>query len=86
MAKREWFKWTFEIEVCRLWIEDGFNPDAETIKNALRSTFLSCATGPEVRVKMIREHDQREVLEAQGFEGESLKAELKKPRTAIDKD
>ena len=65
------FKWTFQvtIETVEMWVEDGFNPSADQIEQALDERLLGYAYGNEKRIKakLISKPNQKLVASVQGF-------------------
>lgn len=65
-AKKTKFKWTIEIEVDKVWIQDGFDPDAEQIKYIFLRA-LGFAQDGEVKVKVVERPSDRDIATAQGY-------------------
>lgn len=59
--------WVFELTVDETWVEDGFNPDAFQMKEAIRGSMLGYAYDHEVRVKLVKKANQKAVAKAQGY-------------------
>ncbi len=60
------FTWTFSVTVDEIWVEDGFNPDADRIHDMVASD-LGYACGHEIQVKLIKDANQAAVAKAQGY-------------------
>ena len=63
---KQWFKWTVEFQVHRTWVEDGFDLDDERALNML-SHDISWAVDGELRAKVLKRPNKKEVLKAQGY-------------------
>lgn len=65
--KRRKHTWVFELTVDETWVEDGFNPDAHQMKEAILSSMLGYAYDYEVKVKLVKPAKQKAVADAQGY-------------------
>lgn len=63
MAK---FKWTVEIEVDEVWVEDGFDLTDDRA-HAMVCNDLAYAYGHEIRCKVIKAPDPEAIAKTQGY-------------------
>lgn len=66
------FTWIYEIQVHTNWVEDGFNLEEENLNDAILSELLGYANASELKVKVLRAPDSKEIARAQGFDVANL--------------
>ena len=66
MASRRMFKWTIEIAVDQIWVEDGFNMQDDYIEH-LQEGFIPWSAAGEVKVKVLTRPDEKEIRKVQGY-------------------
>lgn len=59
--------WTIKLDVADLWLTDGFNPDADQLEDAIRSTLLGYASEHEVKVTIIEKPSEQVIEHLQGY-------------------
>lgn len=65
MAAKRRFKWVIEINVAKLWVEDGFDLTNENVSERVR-VLLPYAAGHEITARVIRAPKKSDVKKAQG--------------------
>ena len=66
MASRKMFKWTIEIAVDQMWVEDGFNMGQHYVE-FIKENLIGWASGDEVKVKVLTRPDEKEIRKVQGY-------------------
>ena len=66
MASRKMFKWTIEIAVDQMWVEDGFNMQPDYVEK-IEENLISWASEGEVKVKVLTRPDEKEIRKVQGY-------------------
>jgi hypothetical protein len=65
------YTWKFEISLTttKTWVEDGFDPDEEQIKEVLKENLLTYSYDHEftVTAKKIEAPDPKEIRKVQGY-------------------
>ena len=62
--KKHKFKWTVEIEVADVWVADGYEVNAENLKDAILGYGLRPRPG-EIRVKIIKKPSKKRLKKIQ---------------------
>jgi hypothetical protein len=63
----KFFKWTIEVEVAEVWVEDGFDFNKDRCVD-LETSLIDWASEGEVRVKVVKAPDPKEIRKTQGYE------------------
>jgi hypothetical protein len=66
-TKPKTYKWTIEVEVAEVWVEDGFDPDVRQWHEAITGTMLGFATEGEVSVRVLSKPSPKRIAKAQGY-------------------
>ena len=61
----KWFKWTVEIAVDKLWVEDGFDLTRDRAHDMV-AEMLSFAHGSEFKARVISKPDRSLIRKVQG--------------------
>ncbi|MCK5606939.1 hypothetical protein KAR91_33865 [Candidatus Pacearchaeota archaeon] len=64
--KKEWFKWTIEIQAHRDVVEDGLELTDDRARQMVEEGFPLCM-GHDFKIKVVKRPDQREIRKAQGY-------------------
>ena len=64
--KKEWFKWTVELQAHRDVVEDGLDFTDDNVHQMLEERF-PLAMGSHFRAKVLKRPDRKEVRQAQGY-------------------
>jgi hypothetical protein len=62
------FTWEIQITVDRVWVADGFDPDARQFQEALLTAMLGYATHEEMTVRVLARPADSHIAAAQGYE------------------
>lgn len=81
MSRPKMMTYTFQISISEVWVADGCNPTAEQIKDAIRQAMLGYSHEDEVRVKLVKDADQKAVAKAQGFKSLAEMVKVDGPRS-----
>lgn len=68
MKKPKKFKWVVEIEVDEVWVADGYEANADRVKDAIMEYSLGYAYDSEVNVKILKAPTKKSIAKAQGFD------------------
>jgi hypothetical protein len=66
--KPKFFKWTVEIEISEVWVADGYEVEAERLKDTILEHSLGYAFDTEVKVKVLSKPSIKAIRKVQGYE------------------
>ena len=59
-------KWTVEIDIDNSWIADGFELEADNLRDAINESLLGYARPEEIKVKILKAPSKINILKLQG--------------------
>lgn len=65
--KPKMMKWVIEVEVAECWVADGYEANADRVKEAILNYSLGYAQDEEVRVKTLKRPSAKAIRQAQGY-------------------